>query len=794
MPMAVGRRLGPYQIIAPLGTGGMGEVYRARDTRLGREVAVKILPQYLAEDADRSQRFEQEARVLSALNHPNLLAIYDVGVQDGVHYLVSELLDGLTLRQRLSEGALPQRKTVEYGVQIAKGLAAAHDKGVVHRDLKPANLFVTKDGRAKILDFGLAKMADAAAPVETSAPTLNGGTDPGVVMGTVGYMSPEQVRGQHADHRSDIFAFGAVLYEMLSGKRAFHKPTSAETMAAIMNEDPPAITQAGQTVSPALQRVVQRCLEKSPEQRFQSASDLAFALEALSDSGSAATSSMTPAESRRRRARVIAARIAVAILAAVAVWQWQAPAVPVVESATQLTNDGEAKLGGVQTDGTRVYFNEGVTGSQKIAQVSVEGGDTAQVATNLLSPVINGITADGSALLVSAGSAIQNPLWSLPLPAGEARRLGDIQATDAGLFPDGRVIYTLGSAIYSAAKDGSEPRKLAEAPQNYALRPRVSPDGKHIVFSTIELFQWDRIYQANADGSGLRQILHAGEGDLPGQICCAKWALDGGYLLFLGKREGRSDLWALPARSSFWHRTAAPVRLSNGPLSYDDAVPGRDGKKIFAIGTHRRGELVRYDPISRQFLPYLGGISAFSPTFSRDGKWMAYTSYSEHNLWRSRSDGSDRQQLTYPPMEATFAVISPDGSQVAFSTPDGSTYIVSMNGGTPRRFSGNGWGASWSPDGNLLALILPVPGKQWGEKGFWAVGIADVRDGKVSHVPGSEGLIGPWFVTQDTVVAATEDFTKFLLLNIKTGKLSDLAASPEGSPSWAVSPDFKYLY
>ena len=802
MALASGSKLGPYEILNPLGAGGMGEVYRARDTRLGRDVAIKILPQYLAEDASRSQRFEQEARVLSALNHPNLLAIYDVGTQDGVHYLVSELLEGETLRQRLSEGTLPQRKAIEYGVQIAKGLAAAHDKGVVHRDLKPENLFLTKDGRVKILDFGLAKMARAAAAGQLGTPTLNSETDPGVVMGTVGYMSPEQVRGKQADHRTDIFAFGAVLYEMLGGKRAFHKPTSAETMTAIMNEDPPALAQSGSNLSPALLRVVQRCLEKNAEQRFQSASDLAFALDALSDSGSAATAASAPAQVRTSWKALTAGGSAIAMIVAVAVWLLRPSANPVVESATQLTNDGEAKPGNMQTDGTRVYFNEGVTGSQRIAQISAQGGETAQVATNLFSPFIAGIKADGSALLVGAGNSIlRNPLWLVPLPAGEARRLGDIQANDAGLFPDDRIIYTQGPAVYAAAKDGTGQYKLAEAAtpsavqsRPSAFRPRASPDGKQIVFSVNEAFQWTSIYQANADGTELREILRGGAGNLPPQVCCARWTPDGRYLLFLGEREGRWDLWALPGETHFWQRTAGPVRLSNGPLSYDDVVPGRDGKTMFAIGTQRRGELVRYDSNSRQFIAYLGGISAFAPTFSRDGKWMVYTSYPEHTIWRSRSDGSDRLQLTYPPMEAMFTEISPDGSQVAFNTLAGDTYIVGMNGGTPRKFAENAWGATWSPDSKLLALILPVPATQFGEKGSFEVGIADVSDGKVSVAPGSQGLLGPWFVSQDTVVAANDDANKFVLLNIKTGKVSELTSSEDGYPSWAVSPDFRYLY
>ena len=291
-----GTRLGEYEVKSLVGAGGMGEVYRARDSRLGRDVAIKVLPSSLSADSDRLRRFEQEARAAAALNHPNILAVFQMGTYEGAPYLVSELLEGETLREQIKRGRLPLRKVIDYGVQIARGLAAAHEKGIVHRDLKPENLFVTKDGRVKILDFGLAKFTQAA---EHGAPKLNGGTEPGVVLGTVGYMSPEQVRGEVADHRADIFAFGAILYEMLAGKRAFQEPTSAETMAAILNEDPPGISQI-KHIPPALQWVVQRCLEKSPEQRFQSTSDLAFALNALSGSG--ASSHSTKAANAATRA------------------------------------------------------------------------------------------------------------------------------------------------------------------------------------------------------------------------------------------------------------------------------------------------------------------------------------------------------------------------------------------------------------------------------------------------------------------------------------------------------------
>jgi serine/threonine protein kinase len=270
MPLAAGTKLDGYEILGLLGAGGMGEVYRARDPALKREVAIKVLPTFVALDPDRLRRFEQEAQTAAALSHPNILAVHRFGVSEGVPYLVSELLEGNTLRQVLQRGPLPVRKTIDYAVQIAHGLAAAHEQGIVHRDLKPENLSVTKDGRIKILDFGLAKLMQPQPEPDGNPPTMSRHTDAGVVMGTAGYMSPEQVRGKAVDHRTDIFAFGAILYEMLTGTRAFHRATSAETMTATLNDEPPAISQFVQGIPPGLQRVVHRCLEKNPEQRFHS--------------------------------------------------------------------------------------------------------------------------------------------------------------------------------------------------------------------------------------------------------------------------------------------------------------------------------------------------------------------------------------------------------------------------------------------------------------------------------------------------------------------------------------------
>ena len=298
MTLSAGSRLGPYEILAPIGAGGMGEVYRARDTKLDREVAIKVLPEKLAQDAAALARFEREARAVAALSHPNILGIYDLGRDGGVAYAAMELLRGETLRERLEEGLLPQRKALEYGLQIAHGLAAAHEKGIVHRDLKPENVFVTAEGRVKILDFGLAKVS-SAQPDETRSPTV-AETEPGTVMGTVGYMSPEQVRGKPADHRSDIFSLGAILYEMLSGDRAFRGESAAETMAAIAQKDPAGLTESGGPFPPSIERILRHCLEKRPEERFDTAHDLAFALETATGA-SIATTQVAPVITAKRR-------------------------------------------------------------------------------------------------------------------------------------------------------------------------------------------------------------------------------------------------------------------------------------------------------------------------------------------------------------------------------------------------------------------------------------------------------------------------------------------------------------
>jgi serine/threonine protein kinase len=789
MTLALGTKLGPYEIVSQLGAGGMGEVYRARDPGLGRDVAVKVLPSFLARDPDRLRRFEQEARAAAALNHPNILAVFQMGTYEGVPYLVSELLEGSTLREQFGRGPLPIRKVIDYGAQIARGLAAAHEKGIVHRDLKPENLFLTKDGRIKILDFGLAKLTPTSHESEPGGPTMGGNTEPGVVMGTVGYMSPEQVRGNVADHRADIFAFGAILYEMLTGKRAFQKTTSADTMSAILNGDPPAISQTSLTVPPGLQRVVHRCLEKNPEQRFQSSSDLAFALEALSDSASSQSGAVVPAKSRRSWAWIAASGVVILSSAALIGTWGLGSAVPQVQAITQLTDDAEPKQGRLATDGSRIYFNEGETGSWKIAEVSVTGGQTAPVSTRLENPQIVALTPDSSALLAMVGGFNDPlyPLWLIPLPAGEPRRVGDIEVVDASFFPNGHIAFTYGTTLAVAEKDGSNSRKLADFSRPpYA--PSVSPDGSRVDVTLCCDGSPSSLQEIAVASSRSQEVIKA-EPNV--RSCCSSWTRDGKYLLFQRLRNGRWDLEALQEKSGFFRHIQSPLRLTNGPLSFTDAVASRDGKQIFAIGSKSRGELVRYDEKNRGYFPYLSGISATDPTFSRDGKWVAYRSYPDYTLRRSRSDGSDRLQLTYPPTVVWLPFISPDGTKVSFGS-EWQVFVVSLDGGAPRKITEHCGVGVWSPDSNLLALTCTIPGKHAGEKNSLQIEIADLSSGKTSVVPGSKGRLGPFWVDQHTLVAATEDTTRFLTFDLTTQKWSDLASGV--FVNWFISPDSAYLY
>jgi len=368
MTLAAGTRLGPYEILAPLGAGGMGEVYRARDRKLDRDVAIKVLPASVAADPDTLARFEREAKAVAALSHPNILSIFDFGTDGGISYAVTEFLEGQTLREKLLPGPVSPKQAVDYALQIARGLSAAHEKGIVHRDLKPENLFVTRGGHLKILDFGLAKRVEAVAPgAETSAPTRSDHTEPGTVLGTMGYMSPEQVRGLPVDHRSDIFSFGAVLYELLSGKKAFSKSTASDSIAAILKEEPPALP--GRDVPIALDQVVRHCLEKDRDDRFQSARDAAFALAQASSSPATTVPAVAARSPRGLRVGVLAALLLTAAVIALLVLR-RTPEIPAGAATLQrLAVLPFENLGSPEDD----YFADGIADEIRAKLTSLSG-------------------------------------------------------------------------------------------------------------------------------------------------------------------------------------------------------------------------------------------------------------------------------------------------------------------------------------------------------------------------------------------------------------------------------------
>lgn len=807
MPLSSGTKLGPYEIQSPLGAGGMGEVYRAHDTRLKRDVAIKILPTSFSADPERLQRFAQESRAAAALNHPNILSIYDIGEDRGAPYVVSELLEGESLRGRLRSGALPSRKAIDYAQQIAKGLAAAHEKGIVHRDLKPENLFITDDGRAKILDFGLAKFTRPEADSLGDAPTEQIATEAGTVMGTVGYMSPEQVRGKNADARSDIFAFGAILYEMLSGKRAFHGDSAADTMSAILKEDPPELTETNRNVSPALDRIVQHCIEKNPAERFQSARDVAFNLEALTDistTGRAAVRALS--EERKPRRWPVPVTIALLVLASWAgIYQLarrnSARVNPTFHEITfrngivwdaRFAPDGQTIVYGAAWDGVpqEIFSSRfdstdsraiGLPNSQ-ILSISSKG----EMAVSL-HPVNAGPFAQAGTLarVPLAGGAprevVDNVLWADWTPDGQSLAVIRPGARNTGQleFPSGNVIYSpngwvshvrfspdgellaIGDHVPSGDDgrvviiDERGNRKASSSFFSSVEGLAWAPSGKEVWFSAVPAGSARSIYALNVSGKE-RLIYRA-----PGGLTIHDISRTGLVLLTFDK--ARISISALPPgetreRSLSWFDWSLLLDMS------------ADGRTILfsetgeAVGANYSIFMRKTDGSPAVRLGQ-GGFGALSP----DEKWVIASDGSPAKLVLLPTGVGEPKQLTDDKTDHFNFAWLPDSKSITYATAEpghqARSYLMDISGGTPRPITPEGTvGGAVTPDGRYLLARDPKNVR-------WLYPIAGGEPQKFPFTPNPDERLMAFFDGGKSLLVRTPNLpVKITRVDLATGR------------------------
>ena len=780
MNLTSGTKLGPYEIVALLGAGGMGEVYRARDSRLKRDVAIKVLPRTLSSDADRLRRFEQEALATAALNHPNILAVFDIGTSEGSPYVVSELLEGETLRERLRSGAMAPRKALDCALQIAHGLAAAHEKGIIHRDLKPENLFLIKDGRLKILDFGLAKLTQADPGSQTSMATATqGATEAGVVMGTAGYMSPEQVRGLALDTRSDIFSFGAILYEMLSGKRAFHGETPADTMSSILKEDPPELSETNRNVSPALERIVQHCLEKSPEARFHSASDIAFDLEHLSGlSGSAARvaagsgANLAVGQPRRKLLIAIAAGIVIAgAVYGLGWWSGRGSARVSQPEYQQITfRTGSIGNARFTPDGSIVYSAAWDGGESQLYMSRTDDPGSRELGikhADLLSISKGGELAIRLNTAGHGGYARSGTLARVPLSGGTPREVLD-NVQDADWSPSGDSLaivryipennhWHLEYPIGKVLLDGI----------NWISHPKISPDGKWLAFADHENIGGDdegSVAVIGSDGKEPERKLSSGWQSLQGIL----WSPAGDEVWYTSAKSGGATnpravslagkqrtltnvpggMWMQDLRNGTVLTVANHTRLGIRGM----APGGKEERELGWFGWSELGDISRdgrkilFDEESDgggpNYTVYLRDTDGSPPAKIGEGLGEALSPDAKFAITKPARGGplslvptgaGESKQLTHDAVSYSAVHFLPDGKRLLASGIEaghgGRDYLIDLSSGDSRPITPEGIvGAVVSPDGKRVAVRGPD-----GKLGTWPL-----EGGGFHPIPGLE--------------------------------------------------------
>jgi serine/threonine protein kinase len=790
MPISAGSRLGPYEILAPIGAGGMGEVYRARDTRLGREVAIKILPEEFAGDEDRMRRFGQEARAVAALNHPNVLSIYDTGVDSGVAYLVSELLEGESLRQRLQEGPIPPRKAVDFARQIADGLAAAHEKNIVHRDLKPENLFLTSGGRVKILDFGLAKLEapnpDSAAAGATA--TIVNVTNPGVVMGTAGYMAPEQVRGQTVDCRADIFSFGAVLYEMLSGQRAFHKDSAVETLNAILKEDPPELDVEKLRVAPGLERIVHHCLEKKPADRFQSARDLSFALGALSDISTAQTAPSPAVASPRRRWTGVAAALLIAALAVLYTYRTLRRDAPIRQDFAIPVSSEVSSLA-ISSDGKWLAFvSPGGTGLPKV-YVQRIGSSTIRALSGTEGASYPFWSPDDSYVVFFAGNRMQKAA----IAGGEPQTITVVGGNPRGgsWGSKGVILYArdVNGPLWRVNVDGTGAASLTDKllqPGNASHRwPCFLPDGDHFLMLAADF--------GEAKDSASNGIVLSSLSKLEGNsLIFAKSTIGfaNGHVYFVNA-DGSLVSAKLDLRAGKIEGTQKVVasQVANAPATMYAAFTISDNAMVVysTNSTPSQSQLTWFDESGKELGPIGAAGVLANPAISPDGKRAAFDSEdfkaNKVDVWTTDLERGSSSRFTFEPVEETTPVWSRDGSTIAYRNGSRAALHLKKANGLERDHAlpplasltddliPNAWApgdrevlCTFQPDKSYYRLMLvPVDGSksrflsnasgnqtngQFSPDGKWIAYASDESGNWEIYVTNYPGAAGKWQVSR----------------------------------------------